>query len=146
MLTNQDVDEIMNSQPAVDGRQAIIAADSAESSKDLTIKQYGAARDLIIVTLTRAAGTRPGPLENATLEMFEKARWDDKKRKQVMIVSSHKREEDGPAPIPMDPDTIYLMQVFINKLRPVVTDDKSKESKIFLKSNGAPYHKGTIGR
>ena len=146
LLTSKEVNQIMNLQPAVQGRQALIAADSAKSSDTLTIKQYGAARDLLIVSLTRAVGTRPGPLENATLSMFEKARWDDKKRKQVMLVTSHKREEDGPAPIPMDPDTIYLMQIFIKKLRPLVTDDKSPNSKIFLKSDGAPYHKGTIGR
>lgn len=31
-------------------------------------------------------------------------------------------------------------------MRLVVTDDKSKESKIFFKSNGAFYYKGIIGR
>lgn len=63
-----------------------------------------------------------------------------------MLVSSHKREEDGPAPIPMDPDTGYLVQVFINMFRPVVTDDTSPDGKIFLKADGAAFLKGTIGR
>ena len=78
--------------------------------------------------------------------MFKKAAYDDAKRKRVMLVSSHKREEDGPTPIPMSPDTEYSMTVFIEKLRPLVTDDNSPTSKIFLKNDGAPFHKGTIGR
>lgn len=46
----------------------------------------------------------------------------------------------------MDPDLEYLMTVFIENLRPVVTKDKSPTSPIFVKSDGASYHKGTIGR
>lgn len=36
--------------------------------------------------------------------------------------------------------------MFIKKLRPAVTDDDSPTGKIFLKKDGAPFHKGTIGR
>ena len=64
----------------------------------------------------------------------------------MMLVTSHKREVDGPAPIPMDPYLFYLLQVFITKLRPLVTKDTSPASPIFVKADGAPYHKGTIGR
>lgn len=63
-----------------------------------------------------------------------------------MLVSSHKREEDGPASIPMSPVTEYLMTIFIEKLRPLVNEDTSPNSKIFLKNDGAPFQKGTIGR
>lgn len=63
-----------------------------------------------------------------------------------MLVSSHKREEDGPAPIPMSPVTEYLMTIFIEKLRPLVNEDTSPNSKIFLKNDGAPFQKRTIGR
>lgn len=61
-------------------------------------------------------------------------------------MSSHKREEDGPAPIPMNLDREYLMEVFIEKLHPLATDDTSPQSKIFLKNDGAPFQKDTIGR
>lgn len=63
-----------------------------------------------------------------------------------MLVSSQKGEEDGPAPIPMSLDTEYLMNVFIDKLRPLVTENTSAKSKIFLKNDGTPFQKGTIGR
>ena len=130
----------------MDGRSALVAADAAKDSDDLSMKQYCDARDYLIVSLTRAVGTRPGALENATLDMFRKALWDDAKRKKVMVVSSHKRDEDSPAPIPMSPDIEYAMNVFIDKLRPLVTEDTSARSKLFLKNDGAPFHKGTIGR
>ena len=146
LLTNEEVQEILSSKPAVDGKSALVAADATKDSDDLSMKQYCDARDYLIVSLTRAVGTRPGALENATLDMFRKALWDDAKRKKVMVVSSHKRDEDSPAPIPMSPDIEYAMNVFIDKLRPLVTEDTSARSKIFLKNDGAPFHKGTIGR
>ncbi len=146
LLTTNDVHEIMNSEPAVEGRKALVAADLADDIDDLTLSQYCAARDFLLMTLTRDGGPRPGPLETATLRMFEKAEWDDKKRRKVMLVSSHKRDEDGPEPIPMAPDTEYQMKVFIEKLRPLVHGENNPDSKIFLKRCGAPFHKGTIGR
>lgn len=145
LLTNEEVEDIMTSKPAVDGQAALLAADWADDVNDLSLRQYCDARDFLIVTLTRAVGTRPAPLENATIKMFQKARWDDDKRRKVMLISSHK-QEDGPAPIPMAPDTEYLVNTFIAKLRPLVTDDDDTNGKIFLKADGVPFHKGTIGR
>ena len=78
--------------------------------------------------------------------MFEKAKWDDQKRRKVMLVSSHKREEDGPAPIPLTAENEFQIKTFIDKLRPLVGDDSGKDSKILFKADGAPFHKGTIGR
>lgn len=138
------MEDILTSKPAVDGRAALLAADQAEGTEHLSTKQYCDARDFLIVILTRTVGTRPAALENATLEMFHKAKWDDNKQRKVMLVSSHKREEDRPAAILMSPETEYLVQVFINNLRPLVTDETSPTSKIFLKNDGAPFQKGTI--
>ena len=107
---------------------------------------YCHARDLIIFTLTRLVGTRPGALENTTIDMFEKGKWDDQKRRKVILVSSQKKEEDGPVPIPLTAENEFELKVFIYKVRPVVADDNGKNSKIFLKNDGAPFHKGNIGR
>ncbi|PFX17367.1 hypothetical protein AWC38_SpisGene18303 [Stylophora pistillata] len=146
LLTTPEVEEIMVLGPANDGRVALIAADSATSAEQLSIQQYSAARDFLLVMLTRTVGTRPGALESATLAMFNSSLWDENKTRRVMLVASHKREVDGPAPIPMDPYLFYLMGVFIKKLRPLVTTDCSPSSPIFVKSDGAPYARGTIGR
>ena len=132
LLTNKEVHDIMNSEAAVEGRKALIAAETAECVDDLTIAQYCAARDMLNATLTRSCAARPGSLESATLDMFAKAKWDEQRRKKVMLVTSHKREEDGPAPIPMDADTVFLMEVFIKKLRPAVSDNDSPNGKIFF--------------
>ena len=40
----------------------------------------------------------------------------------------------------------FLMEVFINKIRPVITSNTSPESKIFLKADGDPFPKGMIGK
>ena len=78
--------------------------------------------------------------------MFQKAQWDNEKHKKVMLVSSLESKEDGPAPIPMSPDTEFLVNIFINKLCLLVFEDMARKSKIFLKNDGAPFQKGTIGR
>ena len=54
-----------------------------------------------------------------------------------MLVTGHKRE-DGPAPLALDEETAFLMEVFLDKVRLVVTDDTSPSSLIFLKSDGQP--------
>lgn len=146
LLTKKEVDAIMNSKPAVEGRKAIMLADAATSTKELSVQQYCAARDFILVSLTRAVGTRPGALERATLGMFKSARWDNQNCTKVMLVTSHKREADGPAPIPMDVGLVNLVDIFIRKLRPLVTEDESNDARVFLKTDGAPYQRGTIGR
>jgi len=146
MLTAEEVQEMMDSKPGVDGRKALQEAEIAENPDALMVSQYCHARDLILFTLTRLVGTRPGALENATIGMFQRAKWDDQKSRKVMLVSSHKRDEDGPAPIPLTAENEFQLRTFINKLRPLVADDSEENSKIFLKADGAPFHKGTIGR
>ena len=46
----------------------------------------------------------------------------------------------------MEPEVAYLMQVFIDKVRPMVTDDQSPNSTIFVKADGQPFRDGRIGR
>ena len=43
-------------------------------------------------------------------------------------------------------ETAFLMDVFIQKVRPSVTDDQSPSSLIFLKSDGRPFPCGTLGK
>ena len=62
-----------------------------------------------------------------------------------MLVASHKREVDGPAPIPCDKWIVQDLEVFVTKLRPLVCGHSSNSRKHFLKSDGTPYQRGTIG-
>ena len=56
-----------------------------------------------------------------------------------MLVVSHKREVDGPAPIPLDFNMVHQLEIIITKLRPLVSKDGSDSGKIFLKTDGAPF-------
>ena len=128
LLTSSKVDMIMSSDPAIKGRQAFTAAHAGD---DLTLMQYSAARDLLIMLCTKAVGSHPGALKNATLQSFTSARWDQDKKHKIMLVTAHKREEDGPAPLALDEETAYIIEVFLDKVRPVVTNDKTPSSLIF---------------
>ena len=69
----------MESEPAEGGRRALAAAEKATGSHGLSVSQYLAARDYLLVALTRSIGTRPGALECATIGQFHAARWDNQK-------------------------------------------------------------------
>lgn len=133
----------MQSEPAQQGRRAL---EAAHRGTGLTLSHYQSARDFLLVALTRTVGTRPGALESATIGQLRNARWDGQKRTKVMLVTSHKRQVEGPAPIPLNAELAEDMEVFIRRLRPLVNQDNSDDAKIFLKSDGAPYQKGTIGQ
>ena len=143
LLTSSEVQAILTSQPAIKGRQAFT---SAQAGDELTPTQYCAAWDLLIILCTKAVGSSPGALENATLETYSSAKWDSEHLNKVMLVTSHKREEDGPAPSALNIETAFLMDVFIQKVRSSVTDDQSPPSLIFLKSDGRPFPRGTLGK
>ncbi|PFX24882.1 hypothetical protein AWC38_SpisGene10525 [Stylophora pistillata] len=146
LMKTREVHAFMESEPSKEGQVALAAAKKSTSSHELSLSQYTVARDYLLVALTRTVGMRPGSLEMATLGQFRMAKWDQKERSKVMLVTGHKREVEGPAPIPMSEEMVEQLEAFTTKLRVLVTQDFSDSGKIFLKSDGAPYQKGTIGR
>lgn len=145
MLTTPEVHEIMTSRPAIDGQRALFSTERCTDTQNLTVAQYAAARDYLIMSLTRTVGPRPGALETVTIGQWKAARWDVKYGTKVLLMMSHKREVDGPVPIPCSKKIAKNLEVFVTKLRPLVCTDSSDSGKLFLKSDGAPYQKGTIG-
>ena len=136
----------MASQPAVEGQKTLVDAEKCTDTQNLTLAQYTAARDCLIVSLTRSVAMHPGALETATIAQWKAARWGAKEQAKVILVTSHKREVDGPAPIPCDTVIAHHLEVLVTKLRPLVCGDSNDSGKLFLKSDGACYQKGTIGR
>ena len=77
----------------------------------MTKQQFVAARDLLLVKFAMETGTRPGPLNNATLKDYGTA--DIYDGKQILLVPKHKRSEDGPAMLGMDKELQEQMAVYI---------------------------------
>lgn len=134
IMTVEEVQDMMNSKPGVDGRKVLQEAEVAESHDQLMVSQCCHACDLIIFPLNTLLETCLGALENATIGMFKKAKWNDQKRHKVM---SHKREEDGLASMPLTAENEFQLKTFIAKLHPLVADDSGKSGRIFPKANGA---------
>ena len=53
---------------------------------------------------------------------------------------------EGPAPIPLSEELAGQLEVFRRRLQSLVSQDSSDGVRIFLKSDGTPYQKGTIGQ
>ena len=85
ILTNADVEAIMNSEPALKGRQAFT---SAEADKDLTVAECCAARDLLIMLCMKAVGSRLSALSNATLDEYRRAKWHETTQKKIMLLEN----------------------------------------------------------
>ena len=64
-LKPEDLQNLTTSKPAV---SAIEALDAAQAGQQLSANQFTAARDLILASLSLQNGTRPGALNNATIE------------------------------------------------------------------------------
>ena len=99
LLTLEELDAIKSSSAY---NQAVRLVLQAGRGKELTNKEFILVRDLLITKFSLDTGTRPGPLNNATLEEFQKGTVKDDCK--VMLVARHKRAKDGPAICPMLPE------------------------------------------
>ena len=109
------------------------------------IQQFARARDYLIARLAVCCGTRPRPLETATLDHFENASRDSVYLDcYVMLVPAHKRQMDGPAIITMDERLHEFIRIFIRDIRSLL-GVFPEERHLFLKIDGQPFEPGTIG-
>lgn len=97
---------------------------------------------MLITRLGIDSGTRPGPLNNATLQDYESAECEDGIK--VMLVAKHKRAKDEPAIIPMLPDLQEHMETYVRKVRPKFADQN--EEQLFVTTEGKEFRESTIGR
>ena len=114
----------------------------AGRGRELSLKEFVDARDFLISKFSLDTGTRPGPLNNATLQEYFSGKVEDGCK--VMLVAKHKRAKDGPAICPMLPDMYKFMEIYVRKLRPSFA--KPGENALFIKKDGNAYPEGTIGR
>lgn len=130
---------LRSSKPITEGEQII---KQASLGKELTQHEFTIARDMLITRLAIDSGTRPGPLNNATLHDYKSAASEDGIK--VMLVAKHKRAKDGPAIVPIQPDLLEHMETYVREVRPKFAE--KKEGKLFVTNAGNGFREGTIGR
>ena len=139
MITVAEVEKLETSKPYNDGLKAFSNADAA---KIPSVQEFIEARDLLLVKLTIATGTRPAPLENAFLEVYSRAKVHDEKK--IMLVARHKRSADGLAILGFDSELQKLMETYLESIRPKFAN--SHVQNIFVKKDGKAFSPGTIGK
>ena len=139
ILTAEQIVQLEESVPYKNGEKAFSLA---KEGGQLTSREFIAAQDLLLVKITLSTGTRPAPLNNATLQDYYSARVEDGKK--VMLVAKHKRSKDGPAIVALTPQIQELMEVFVRNIRPLRA--LPEEKNLFVKWDGSGYPEGTIGK
>lgn len=140
-LTREDFQAFFRS-PVITEAESLF---DSTTSRCYSIPQFSRARDYLITRLAVSCGTRPGPLEAATLEHFESARRDSTFSDcYVMLVPRHKRQMDGPAIVTMDERLHEFIKVYIRDIRPTVVTSPD-EKHLFLKLDGQPFTSASIG-
>ena len=81
----------------------------AGRGRDLSVKEFSNVRDFLISKFSLDTGTRPGPLNNATLEGYFLGKVEAECK--VMLVAKHKHAKDGPAICPMLPNMYKFMEI-----------------------------------
>ena len=90
-------------------------------------------------------GSQPGPLENAKLARFKKPENTESKKRWTVIIDEHKAtRHQGPAEITMDECLFGYTRLYMEYIRPCFV--ASGVENIFIKDDGKPFRKGTIGR
>ena len=106
-------------------------------------KEFVKIRDFCIARLQLENGQRPGPLESATLQEFQRS--EQTKRGYIMHVAGHKNARFGPAPIYLSTNLHTNINAYIKNVRPLFADRNTQE--VFVKStDGTAFKEGKTGK
>ena len=139
LLTLEELQKIKASRTYA---QAVQLLKNAAGGATLSSAEFTLVRDFLLTRFSLDTGTRPGPLNNATIQEYQKAKVKDGCK--VMLVARHKRAKDGPAITPMLPELYGFMETYVNILRPRFA--KAGESALFVTIDGISFKENTIGR
>ena len=143
-LTREDFRAFLKS-PVVTEAESLFHCSKDDGERKRGVFWFSRARDYLIVRLAVSCGTRPRPLETATIDHFRQARRDSEfKQCFVMLVPRHKRQIDGPAIVTMDERLHEFVDIYIRDIRSTVVHS-SEEKHLFVKVDGHPFLSGTIG-
>ena len=136
----ENVQNILSSKPAIQGMKALTAA---KAGKELTPCQFSAAKDLILTAFSIQNGSRPGTVNNATVQNYESARRERQSGKMVILIARHKTAQHGPAMLCMGTQLSEWMSTYVQKIRPQFAIPE--EQALFDKADGKAYPDG-IGK
>jgi len=139
LLTLEELQEIKTSAHYND---AVRLAIQAHRGKGLTLAEFVMVRDLLVTRFSLDTGTRPGPLNNATMSECGKGKVKDQCK--VMLVAKPKHAKDGPAICPMLPELHKLMLIYVKYIRPHFA--KPEEEALFVTNEGVAFRERTIGK
>ena len=139
LLMLEELAQIKSSKPYSETKRLLI---QAEQGMEVNLKEFLHVRDYLLTRFSLDTATRPGPLNNATLQEYEKGNVQDQCK--VMLVAKHKRAKDGPAICPMLPELYKSMETYVRKMRPLFVAQNSDA--LFITNEGIPFKDGTIGR
>lgn len=114
----------------------------AGQGHQLNFSEFVLARDFLVTRFSLDTGTRPGPLNNATLQEYMKGKVENGGK--VMLVARHKRAKDGPAICAMLPELYKFMEIYRRNIRPHFA--LPDEDALFVTNEGNAFREGTIGR
>ena len=139
LLSLQELTQIKSSKMYNNAMRVII---QAGQGKELNINEFVDVRDFLLTRFSLDTGTRPGPLNNSTLEEFSAGKVKDGCK--VMPVAKHKRAKAGLAICPMLPELYKFMNIYVRQIHPYFA--KSEEEALFVTREGQAFKEGTIGR
>ncbi len=139
LLTLEELDKIKSSKAFGQAQRIII---QAGKGKEPSLAEFLLARDFLLTKFSLDTGTRPGPLNNATMREYRKGNVQGGCK--VMLVAKHKRGKDGPAICPMLPELHKYMEIYVRQIRPLFA--KQNEDALFVNKDGEHFLESTIGR
>ncbi|KAJ7386028.1 hypothetical protein OS493_012361 [Desmophyllum pertusum] len=142
-LEPKDLRELENSELA---KTAIKLIGLSIENHVLTRSEFTTVRDFLIVTTLYENASRPGPLENAKLKRFHQAVYTPEKKRYTILVDEHKTtRHQGPAELTVDERLYGYLKIYVDYIRPAFVASGIEEA-LFIKDDGQPFNKGTIGR
>ena len=141
-LTPADLRQAQASEPA---KAAVKLIGLAAENKPLTLNEFIAVRDYLLVTTLYENGSRPGPLENCLVSRFKQATYSSSADRYTILVDEHKTtRHHGPAELTVTSRIYSYLQIYLLHIRPKFA--APDEDSLFIKDDGHCFRPGTIGK
>ena len=141
-LTPADLRQAQASEPV---KTAVKLIGLAAENKPLTLKEFIAVRDYLLVTTLYENGSRPGPLENCLISRFKQATYSSSADRYTILVDQHKTtRHHRPAELTVTSRIYLYLQIYVLHIRPKFA--APGEDSLFIKDDGHSFRPGTIGK